>query len=131
MPVKYRIEKLADIVHAEAYGALTDTEALAHQRDLKADPDFDPSYREFFDFTAVTPFWITPQGIHILAANSPWKDGARRAFVAKDDLAYGMLRMFQSLLDGRGQQVAVFRTASEAWEWLGQTKGSDSSSAQP
>ena len=54
---------------------------------------------ESFDLTEVTPFWVTPKGIHILASSSPWRDGAQRAFVARSDLVYGMLGMFQTLLD--------------------------------
>ena len=52
------------------------------------------------------------------AANNPWGDGSRRAFAAPDSHAFGMLRMFHSLLDLSAQEVAVFRTASEAWRWL-------------
>ena len=93
MPVKYRIDKLVGMVHTEAYGEFTDVEALAYQRELKADPDFNPSYRGFFDLTEVKPFSITPRGVRVLAANSPWGHGARRAFVAHDSHTFGMLRM--------------------------------------
>ena len=33
-----------------------------------------------------------------------------------------MLRKFQGLLESRGHEVAVFRTASAAWLWLEQVK---------
>ena len=122
MPVEYRIDKLAGVVHTEAYGELTDEEALEYQRGLRANPDFDPSYREFFDFSEVEPFRITPQGIRSLASTSPWGDGAVRVFVAHRDCAFGMLRMHQGLLDSRAQEVGVFRTVSEAWQWLEQAK---------
>ena len=118
MPVKYRIDKLVVIVYAEARGRLTDVEALGYQRDVKADPRFNPAYREFLDCSEVRVFEVTPQGLRILASGSPWKDGAKRAFVAHADHAFGMLRMYQSLLDPRVQEVAVFRTASEARRWL-------------
>ncbi len=132
MPVEYRIDKLAGIVHTLAYGELTDAEAMAYHDGLKADPDFEPSYREFFDFSEVEPFRITPPGIRTLASTSPWGDGALRAFVTHDDLAYGMLRMHQSLLDPETQNIGVFRNASDAWRWLEQAEDqpeSDSVSA--
>ncbi len=122
MPVTYRIDKLAGVVHTQACGELTDAEALAYQRGLKADPDFDPSYREFFDFSKAKPFRITPSGIRMLTSSSPWGDGAKRAFVAHGDLEFGMLRMHQSLLDAKNQEVTVCRTASEAWRWLERAK---------
>ncbi len=131
MPVKYRIDKRVGIVHAEAHGALIDAEVLSYQHDLRVDPDFDPSYREFFDFSGATLFWITPLDVRALASSSPWGDDARRAFVAPDDHAYGMLRMFQCLLEIGDQQVAVFRTAWEAWRWLEQAEGRDSFGAKP
>ena len=73
MPVKYRIDKLARIVHSQAGGELTDAEALTNQFGLKADPDFNPSYREFFDFSRVKPFSMTARGIQSLASSSPWR----------------------------------------------------------
>ena len=118
MPVKYRIDKLARIVHSQAGGKLTDAEALTNQFGLKADPNFNPSYREFFDFSDVKPFSMTARGIQSLASSSPWGDGAQRAFVAGSDHAFGMLRMHEILLDASAEKVAVFRTAGEAWRWL-------------
>ena len=118
MPVKYRIDKLAGIVYTEARGEVTDAEVLENQREMNDDPDFNPRYRELCDFSAVQLFAITPQGLRMLASSSLWGDGARRAFVAQADLAFGMLRMHQSLLAGKSEGVSVFRTQSEAWRWL-------------
>ena len=70
VPIADRPDKLAGIVHTRACGELTDAEALAHQHDLKADPDFNPAYREFLDFSEVEPFRITPSGIRISATGT-------------------------------------------------------------
>ena len=90
-----------------------------HQRRLKADPEFDSRFWQFLDFTEVEEFMITSEGIHMLASRDPWGSGARRAFVAPTDLAYGMLRMHEFLLNDESQEVVVFRNALEAWDWLG------------
>ena len=69
MPVEYRIDKLAAIVHTQAYGDLTVGEAMEYYDGLKSDPDFEPTYREFFDFSGVGLFTITPSGMRTLAYN--------------------------------------------------------------
>ncbi len=48
--------------------------------------------------------------------------------VYQRDLAYEMLSTFRSLLESRGHEVAVFRTASAAWLWLEQVKARSDSS---
>ncbi len=119
MPIEYEIDRRRRLVHTRAWAELTDEEALTHQRRLKSDSEFDPGFRQLLDFTAVEHFGVTPEGIHKLASGDPWGAGARRAFVAPGDLAFGMLRMHEFLMGDESQELAVFRSAREAWDWLG------------
>ena len=52
----------------------------------------------------------------------PERCTSRVAFIAKDDLAFGMLRMYEILSSteesGLSQNVGVFRTYSEGEKWL-------------
>ena len=41
------------------------------------------------------------------------------ALVAKEDLAYGMLRMYQSWSGDRPVEINVFRTMDDAQDWIG------------
>ena len=116
MPVEYEIDRRRRLVHTRAWADLTDEEALRHQRRLKSDPEFDPGFRQLLDFTEVEHFGISPEGIHKLASRDPW--GARRAFVAPGDLAFGMLRMHEFLVGDEPQELTVFRSTREAWDWL-------------
>jgi len=118
MPVKYEIDKQRGIVFTRASGGFTDADALAHQRQLKSDPDFDPGYRQLLDFSDVNTFELTPAGVRSLASGDPWGEGACRAFVAPDDLAYGMLRMHQCYVEDRNQNITVVRTMIEAINWF-------------
>ena len=118
MPLKYEIDKQRGIVFTCASGGFTDTDALADQMRLKADPDFDPEYRQLLDFSDVNTFELTPAGVRSLASGDPWGEGARRAFVAPNDLAFGMLRMHQCYVEDRHQEIIVVRTMSEAINWL-------------
>jgi len=118
MPCRYEIDKQREIVFTRAWGDLTDEDALAHQRRLSADPDFDPGFRQLLDFSEVSTFEITPNGVRLLASRDPWGKGARRAFVAPGDLEFGMLRMHEFILDDETQETAVLRSLSEAESWL-------------
>lgn len=40
------------------------------------------------------------------------------AIIAQSDLVYGMARMYEILLEGKGVPVGVFRTVREGEEWL-------------
>lgn len=44
--------------------------------------------------------------------------GTRFAAVAPDDLAFGFMRMGQSLMEQHGVEIGVFRSEEEAWRWL-------------
>ncbi len=119
MPVEYEIDKRHGIVYTRASGELSDEEAFAHQRRLKKDPDFDPTARQLLDFSSVTHFRISPEAIRTLASKDPWTAGARRAFVAPQDLSFGMARMHQVWMADDSKSISVFRNLSEARQWLG------------
>jgi hypothetical protein len=123
MPVDYVIDKKQGVVVTRAWDKLTDDDVLAHQRRLRADPAFDSGYRQLVDLSPVEQFGLTPGGVRALAAKDPWGPGARRAFVSPTDIAFGMTRMHQILLDDQLQEIAVFRTKSEARHWLGLDEG--------
>ena len=132
MPFAYVIDLERGILFTRAWGRFTDDDVLEHQRRKKVDPDFDPGYRELVDLSQVEEFELTVDGILEIVANDNWGNKARRAFISPTDVIFGMARMYETLLDGAPQEVAVFRTVSEAWQWLGQHKeipGSDSASA--
>jgi hypothetical protein len=72
---------------------------------LAADPEFDPSFRQIFDFRRVSELTVT--GAVVTAAVlrwkaglNPWDESAKRAFVAQSDLIFGMSRMFEQLTAG-------------------------------
>ena len=43
----------------------------------------------------------------------------RKAIVALSPVAYGMARMYQTMMDGSPVEVEVFRDLQEARRWLG------------
>jgi hypothetical protein len=75
------------------------------------------------DFTDVTSFEVTAQGVNLLAANSPLvPDGFLRVVVAPQDEVYGMSRMFEMMGSLTRNRVDIVRTMAEAYAVTGITK---------
>ena len=119
MPASYRIDRARRLVLSSATGVLTHDDLRAHMRNLAGDSNFDPSFRQIFDFRAVTNLEVTGAALRELAQSNPWKKRTRRAFVCDRDVLFGMARMFQLLTNGAPAEIQVFREMSEALAWLG------------
>jgi hypothetical protein len=50
MPASYLIDMPRGIVFSRGWGLLTDAEILSHVQTLRADPRFDPGFRQVIDF---------------------------------------------------------------------------------
>ena len=100
---------------------LSDTELFAHARALKQDPGFSPSFRQLVDFSDVTSLHVTVDGVRTMVGLNPWGRGSRRAAIAPSDLAFGLARMCEALTQLEHGEFQVFRTMSQAVEWLGLT----------
>jgi hypothetical protein len=84
-----------------------------------ADPDFVPDMKQLVDGRGLTDWVPTSAETSVVAAHDPFGKGARRAFVASQDVFFGMYRMYQILTDSSDIRVGVFRDIEEACEWLG------------
>lgn len=118
MPAKYKIEKSLGVVFTLAHGIITDHDAFSHQKRLRNDPDFDPSFNQLSDFTKLTHADISTDAIQHLAERNPFGLGSKRAFVAPSDLIYGLSRMFQVFTDHHQDELTVFRDMHEARKYL-------------
>jgi hypothetical protein len=72
------------------------------------------------DFSSITS--STVQSLINISKQYPERGTARAAFIVKDDLAFGMLRMYEitsSMEDSdSSQNLMVFRSYSEGEKWL-------------
>lgn len=118
MPATYKIDTSGRVVLSSAHGVLTDADVLAHREALGADPDFEPSFSQLYDFRAVSEFKITPDVVRALARSSIFDAGSREALVMTSDLGYGFARMFQTVSTGPQRTVNIFRDIAEARRWL-------------
>ncbi len=118
MPFDIVIDAEHRIVYSRAWGEFTEADVLAHRQHLKADPQFDSTFRQLADFSGVTRLAISATSIRALTSSDPWDSGSRRAYVASTDVVFGMTRMYATLLGESKSNIAVFRRAEEARRWL-------------
>lgn len=116
----YCIDKQRRMVVLTGSGALSVTEVLDWQKQVHADPAFDPSFTLLADYRDATTIDFDTAQLRIVAQNVPFGPAVRRAFVVRQDADYGVLRMFQTLSEvGRRRgNVAVFRDLQLALQWL-------------
>jgi hypothetical protein len=115
----YKIDKERKLVLSSGTGVLTKEDILGHMDRLSKDPDFDPNFSQVSDFTQITVLEIGPEDVRQLAQRNVFSPRSRRAFVVKDDLQFGLARMFEIHRDLSGETgIRVFRTFDEAMDWI-------------
>jgi len=119
LPVSYLIDQNQRLVVSRLSGTVTQTEVFEHNRTLRADPDFNPGYRQLVDCTGVTEVLLSTTTINAVSHSQFFTPGTRRAFIATSDLAFGLARMFALSAEASGQTIEVFRERRVAEEWLG------------
>jgi len=119
MPITYTIDPEKKLVLTRIWGAATENEVAEHNRSLRVDPQFDPHFRQLADLTGLTAILVSTKVVEETAHDQYFAPGTRRAFVATDDAAFGMARMFALHAEGLGQTIHVFRDRTAAEAWLG------------
>lgn len=122
MPAEYLVNRKLGVVFSRAWGVLTDTDLLEHQRRLGQDPQFEPSLNQIFVFEDVTAVEVTAAGIRALAERTLFGAGARRAFIVHPGAMamFGLLRMFEILTSDHPDELRVtFDHVKIAQQWLG------------
>src|SRR5918997_2926642 len=102
MPMDIWLEPDRQLRHAVAREKLTDRDLLEAWGDALADPAYDPAADNLVDMSGVQQFEVTPHGAQRLAdvmatCAKPPAPGVRPrvAFVAPDERAFGILRMYE------------------------------------
>jgi hypothetical protein len=119
MPAFYKIDNERRLVMSTGWGVLTLADSLAHKEKLLNDPDFDRSFSQLLDVTHVTDVELSAEDIRRLALTHVFSADSRRAILVKNDLQFGLARMFEMARDGFGEKgIRVFRNLEEALEWV-------------
>ena len=122
MPAEYHIDKGLNALFSKAWGTLSDSDLLEHQRRITNDPAFTPDLHQLFDLREVKKMALTTAGFQLLASRDPFGAGSRRAFVVAPGAMglFGMMRIFQIMIDEHPDELRVqFDHIGKARSWLG------------
>ena len=119
MPASYVIDPARKLVVTQVWGAATDEDILEHGRRLRADPLYDPTFRQLADMSGVTEILVKTGTIEDVSRGQLFEPGTQRAFVASNDAVFGLLRKYELHAETMGQTIRVFRVRQEAETWLG------------
>ena len=119
MPASYEIDSARRLVITRVWDPATEDDVLEHGERLRADPQFDPTFRQLADMSAVTQVRVSTAKLQDLSRAQLFAPGTQRAFIASSDAVFGMLRKYELHADSVGQTVRVFRDRKSAEDWLG------------
>jgi hypothetical protein len=119
LPASYSIDPARRLVVTQVWGAATDEDILEHGRRLRADPLYDPTFRQLADMSGVTEILVKTGTIEDVSRGQLFEPGTQRAFVASSDAVFGLLRKYELHAETMGQTIRVFRVRQEAETWLG------------
>lgn len=118
MPLTVSIDKTRGLIITHGSGVLTLEDIADARAQLRAHPDFDPSFYELFDVRDVSDVRITGAEMARIAASSVLGPGVCRAFVIANQKQHGLARMFSGFAEPYDQRVDIFRDMSVAEAWL-------------
>jgi len=129
MAYEYSIDRERHVVYARMSGSLTIHEVRQLVDELVNDPAVLDGFGELIDLRGAITDSITGDDVRHLAT-ATLDASTRRAFVTTDVLTYGLARMFEIYrqLNRKKDEVAVFRSVTDAEKWLGVTAASETRS---
>ena len=124
MKITYNINKELKTVFVNAEGVISATDLIENEKKIINDPNFEKGLNTLVDFSNARPAEdVNFQSVNIsrkfVESIQEVRGQCKWAFVAPNDPAYGVCRMFSTLSDGLSIESAVFRTEDEAKQWLG------------
>jgi hypothetical protein len=120
MPVKYTIDTKERVIRTQCTGMVTLAEVIDHFRELERDPECAERLDVLLDLSQVDSL---PNSNQIRAISLELKTLQNVRFdacaiVAVRDALFGMLRMFEVMVQGYFRAICVFRATTEAEAWL-------------
>ena len=121
MPLRYQIDRDAEMLLVVGEGTITQPERIAAMREWLRDPDYRPGLNTLCDFSdaSSTPTMAELQEIVSLVERHKAAIGKKKlAVIATKPITFGVARQFQTLADYGPLDVGVFRDRRAALGWL-------------
>src|SRR3954462_3467177 len=121
MPVSVILHPTRRLIYMRVAGSVSREDILERRRQTAQHPGFDPTFDVLVDLREADLSQLSGQDIASLAATSTLRPSARRVFVADDDAAFGVSRMFAGWADVNksAEGLTVVRTLEEGLQSLG------------
>lgn len=120
--ITHEIDTARSFVFAEIRGEVSEEDVIAWVEELLRELAGSTRIGGVVDVRHVTTFEISGETIRYLvemvAKNEFIFAGSRWAFVAEQEVVYGMTRMYQLMRDAAPYELEPFRTIEEARAWL-------------
>jgi hypothetical protein len=114
----YLLSPEACLVSVKFGRKLSFDDVRSYAESLLVDPRFDPGFCEIVDLTEVEELDISPTDLMKLAdIEDPFRQGAKRAFVARTDPQVQAAHMHQ-LLRNDEVNIRIFSSYREARRWI-------------
>ncbi len=117
MPLDYVYDSTLKAVRTTVTGTLQEEEVITHLRKMRDDDEVPSGIIEIVDFSTADDFAIRVSAAGRIAFIIPElrerKDYRGTVFFAPSDLAFGMARVFQTLLEQLGQEAEIYRDWDE------------------
>src|SRR5690349_15306131 len=94
MPLTITVDKARGLVITHGSGVLTLEDIASARAQVRANPDFDPTFYELFDVRDIVEAQLSGAEIPRIAASSVLAPGVCRAFVVANQKQHGLARMF-------------------------------------
>lgn len=122
MAQELHIDEIQRVVWTRCWGTLTDADITSHQAALRADPRFRATFFQLVDTTDVVEVDVSARTMLALGQSQLFATTAKRAYVVKREVLFGLVRMYGLYQGLRGRaEIQTFRTRAEAVDWLGAT----------
>jgi hypothetical protein len=119
MSVRVTIDVSQRLVISTFSGELNEVDLLSFYSLIRSHPDFDPSYSEIVDFSAVTSVSVSSSAVQEASQRpSNFYRTSTHVVIAPQDHIFGLARMSQVFAEKTRPNAVVVRTISEAREFL-------------
>ena len=119
LSVQITIDKAQQVVIVTFAGEVGDADLLGIAAATKAHPQFNPSFSEIVDFSAVTGGNVSTFALRSLAQRPSIYDRASKHIViAPQSHVFGLSRMFQVFAENTRPKMAIVHTLNEARNYL-------------
>ncbi|HET8826841.1 MAG TPA: hypothetical protein VFM77_16990 [Terriglobales bacterium] len=124
MSVNVTIDASQKVVLVALTGEIKDADLIEIPAATKAHPEFDPSFSEIVDFSAVTGGKISTFAVQTLAQRaSIYNRASRHVVIAPQAHGFGLTRMYQVYARETRPNMEVVHTLEQALKCLGLDSG--------